>query len=69
MIKTLSISLVLFFLLFQTDSQAYIDPGTGGLIIQAILGAIAAVGIFFTNLKQKIKNLLSPKKKKNPNED
>ena len=29
------------------NAHAYIDPGTGGIIIQAILGAIATLSIFF----------------------
>lgn len=29
----------------------YIDPGTGMIIIQAIIAAIASVGIFFGKIK------------------
>ena len=39
---------------FHTDAYAYIDPGTGGIILQAIIGAIATVGIFFNKLKKKM---------------
>ena len=60
--KTIFVSFVIF-LLLQSKSYAYIDPGTGGLIIQAILGALAAVGIFYRNLKDKIKKLLFSKNK------
>ena len=32
-------------LLFFTDSQAYLDPGTGSMLLQVILGGVAAVGV------------------------
>tara|TARA_B100000900_G_scaffold237497_1_gene201654 strand:+ start:427 stop:630 length:204 start_codon:yes stop_codon:yes gene_type:complete len=46
------------------NAHAYIDPGTGGIIIQAILGAIATVSIFFSNLRNKIKDFFTKKFKK-----
>ena len=51
-------TIILTFLVYLSSTLnafAYIDPGTGGIIIQAIIGAIAAVSIFFSNLKYKIK--------------
>jgi len=33
------------FVLWPTESFAYIDPGTGSIIIQGIVGAIAAIGV------------------------
>jgi hypothetical protein len=41
----------------NSDAIAYIDPGTGGFIIQALIGAIAAVSIFFQKIKQSIKKI------------
>ena len=38
--------------------MAYIDPGTGGIILQAILGFIAAVGATITLYWRKFKELL-----------
>jgi len=35
----------LFFFLFATPAWAYIDPGTGSILLQMILGGIG--GIFF----------------------
>ena len=32
-------------LLFMTDTQAYLDPGTGSMLLQVILGGVAAVGV------------------------
>lgn len=31
-------------LLFPTDAYAYLDPGTGSLLIQSIIAAVAAAG-------------------------
>ena len=32
----------LYFFLFTSSAHAYLDPGTGSIILQAILGAFAA---------------------------
>jgi len=32
-------------LLIFTDAVAYLDPGTGSMLLQVILGGIAAVGV------------------------
>ena len=37
--------LLLFSLSAAFNSYGYIDPGTGSLIIQSIIGAIAAIGV------------------------
>lgn len=42
---------------------AYLDPATGTLIISAIIGAIAAVGLVFKNSWYKIKAGLTGKSK------
>ena len=33
-------------LIFLTSAHAYLDPGTGSIILQAIIGAIAAAATF-----------------------
>ena len=35
----------ILFLLLITDAEAYLDPGTGSMMLQVILGGIAAVGV------------------------
>jgi len=47
----------IFYFFMNSDAIAYIDPGTGGFIIQALIGAIAAVSIFFQKIKQSIKKI------------
>jgi len=34
-----------FLLLMFSDASAYLDPGTGSMLLQVILGGIAAVGV------------------------
>ncbi len=33
---------------------AYLDPGTGSLILQAILGGIAGIAVVFRSLRQRM---------------
>jgi len=35
------------FLLLSSPAYAYLDPGTASIILQAVVGAVAAAGIFF----------------------
>ena len=55
--------------LFTSQAHAYIDPGTGTLILQAILAAIAGVVAYVTMAFTKVRNfasrLLSRKSKEN----
>jgi len=37
----------LYFFLFTSSAHAYLDPGTGSIILQAIIGAFAA---FFSTI-------------------
>ena len=38
------IFITVLLLLMFTDAMAYLDPGTGSMLLQVILGGIAAVG-------------------------
>lgn len=58
--------IILLFIFYPQNAFAYIDPGTGGIIVQAIIGALATISIFFSRIKIIIKNFfLKFKKKKN----
>ena len=58
--------LLLFFnLLFLGKAQAYIDPGSGSIILQALLGALAAAGVSISIYWNKLKDFF----KKNKNKD
>lgn len=39
------IFITILLLLMFTDAVAYLDPGTGSMLLQVILGGIAAVGV------------------------
>ncbi len=55
----------LYFFLFTSSAYAYLDPGTGSIILQAIVGAFAA---FFSTLYifwEKVKILFRKVFKKN----
>jgi len=39
------IFITVLLLLMLTDAVAYLDPGTGSMLLQVILGGIAAVGV------------------------
>jgi len=39
------IIVTILFLLYMTDTEAYLDPGTGSMLLQVILGGVAAVGV------------------------
>ena len=64
MIKFLFIFYLSFLLAF--DAQAYIDPGSGSIIIQAIIEKIENFGKTFDQLtKETVKAFLSDSKKSN----
>ena len=48
---------------------AYIDPGTGSLLIQGVVAAFVAVYFFFGSLFSKIKNAVLSLFGRKPNED
>ena len=58
--KIFNLLLILIFL-FPNTSYAYLDPGSGSLILQALLAASAAVLAFFKKIKNYVKNLFSKK--------
>ncbi len=64
--KILIINILTLFI--SNNAQAYIDPGSGSIIIQAILGAIAAVGTTASIYWSKIKKFFT-KNKKNLTDD
>jgi hypothetical protein len=41
------------------QAYAYFDPGTGSLIIQALIGALAAVTVFWGRVKMYVTSLFS----------
>ena len=57
-----NISIISFLFLFPVlDAFAYIDPGTGSIVIQAMIGALVGVGITLKIYWYKIKEKLLKK--------
>jgi len=56
--------------LVSRDTIAYVDPGTGSMLLQVIFGAIAVVGVAYASLKNRIASLFrrssDVEKKKGP---
>ena len=62
--KILKFTLFLLLLTFYTNPVfAYLDPGTGNIILQAIIGAIAAGATFISVYWQKLKDFFKKNKK------
>ena len=65
----MKIIIFLIALLFSNKSFAYLDPGIGNIIIQSILGALAAtittISIYWSKIKNFIKKFRNNKNKKN----
>ena len=55
---------------FQSNAYAYIDPGTGSMLLTGLVAAIAAAAAAISLYWSKVKSLFSKKKKndKNPND-
>jgi hypothetical protein len=65
-IKIILISI--FYFNFISPSYAYLDPGTGAIILQAILGGIAAaftyIIFYFKKVKSFLREIFKKKSKK-----
>tara|TARA_Y100000389_G_C17356460_1_gene461361 strand:- start:816 stop:1037 length:222 start_codon:yes stop_codon:yes gene_type:complete len=56
---------VIYFMCLTNFAHAYLDPGTGSIILQALLGAIAAVTSYFVFGWNKVKTFFKKIFKKN----
>ena len=65
--RRLILLIFVFFISNSNSAFAYLDPGTGSIILQAIIGAIAAGLTFFTNFWLKVKNFFKKIFKKKDN--
>ncbi len=59
---------VLLILMF-TDAVAYLDPGTGSMLLQVILGGIAAVGVAIKLYWHKLRAAFGMAKKEEPEDE
>ena len=54
-----AIAIITCILILTNDAFAYIDPGTGSMILQAIIGAIIGSAMFIKIFWGKIKSVCS----------
>ena len=57
------IFITVLLLLMFTDAVAYLDPGTGSMLLQVILGGIAAVGVAIKLYWHKLRSAFGMAKK------
>ena len=62
--KKISLISFTFIIFFNNKAFAYLDPGTGSIIIQAILGGIAAGATYCSMYWKKIKDYFNKKNNK-----
>lgn len=48
-------------IMFMGNAHAYLDPGTGSILLQGLLAGLLAVGAFWRQLKAWVSNLFSRK--------
>ena len=72
LLKT-SIVPVVFYITLPQTSHAYLDPGTGSIILQAVIGVavggLFAVGLFWSRVKTFFRNLFSKGEKHEGDQD
>ena len=60
---------VVLLLLFVADTEAYLDPGTGSMLLQVILGGVAAVGVAIKLYWHKLRAAFGMGRKAGPEDD
>ena len=63
------ISNIIAFFFIVTNAYAYLDPGTGSVILQAIIGFLAALSAGFLYYWTKVKNFFLKFFKKNNDDE
>jgi len=63
------IFITILLLLMFTDAVAYLDPGTGSMLLQVILGGIAAVGVAVKLYWHKLRAAFGMAKKEEPEDE
>ena len=62
---------LVFYFLFTVNAHAYLDPGTGSMILQLILGGVAAffatISVFFSKIKNYTKKIFYSKNSNSKN--
>ena len=65
----MKVIITLLLLAVVTDAVAYLDPGTGSMLLQVILGGIAAVGVAIKLYWHKLRAAFGLAKKADPEDE
>ena len=61
--------ITILLLLMFTDAIAYLDPGTGSMLLQVILGGIAAIGVAIKLYWHRLRAAFGMAKKADPEDE
>ena len=65
----MKIVFTILLLFFVTEAQAYLDPGTGSMLLQVVLGGIAAVGVAIKLYWHKLRAAFGMARKEDPEDE
>ena len=60
---------MILLLVLVTDAVAYLDPGTGSMLLQVILGGIAAIGVAIKLYWHKLRAAIGMARKEDPEDE
>ncbi len=63
------LAVVIVGLAFASTAEAYIDPGTGSLLLQGVLAAIASIAVAAGVFWERIKSFLRPYRRTSRDDD
>jgi hypothetical protein len=61
-----SIYIAAFGIAFPIYAYAYLDPGTGSIVIQAVIAAVVTLGIYLRQIRVFLRGLFSRKQEAKP---
>tara|TARA_Y100000590_G_C15427270_1_gene903752 strand:- start:593 stop:790 length:198 start_codon:yes stop_codon:yes gene_type:complete len=64
--KKIYLALAIYFM-FTVNAHAYLDPGTGSIIISAIVAGLLTIRAYWRNLIEKLKKIFSKRENKSEN--
>ena len=68
MIKNITFSIIIY-ILISVNASAYIDPGSGSILLQALIGGLAAAGATLSIYWEKLKSFFSKKIRKKEDDE
>jgi len=67
--RSLQLSVAMGFLFVSAPAWAYLDPGTGSLIVQGLIAAVVGALVTVKLYWHKLKNFFSSRRGKSPEQD